>query len=226
MSDIASVTIQPNISVGVAPGTINLILGQSQQFTANVSNSSNQSVTWSIAGANCSGAGCGVITTGGNYTAPGSIPAPNPFVSVTATSSADPSVSGVATVKITPVPTPTVQISGPTPAGPIALNSQYTYTAIVSLDPQNQGVVWTLVCTADGEGKPDCANNADSDGDKDNFTLDKITPNSVELVTAPIIMNITNFGESYTLSLTATSVAVGSNGNHGTNTVIIVVPHP
>jgi uncharacterized protein YjdB len=224
MSDLASVTIQPDISVSVTPSTTNLILGQSQQFTANVSNSSNQSVTWSIAGANCSGAGCGVITTGGNYTAPGSIPTPNPFVSVTATSSVNPSVFGVATVKITPVPTPTVQISG---ASHVALNTQYIYTATVSLDLMNQGVTWSLVCLQDSEGIPDCANIDDSgthgDNDKDNFTL---APNTSNIALTIVLQtpNPTDTGEKFLLRLTATSVATGSDGTHGIATIDISAP--
>lgn len=229
-SDSAAVTITPEISVSLAPMTMNLIPTQSQQFTANVSNSSNQNVTWSISGANCSGAGCGMITSGGNYTAPATIPTPDPKVLVTATSVADPSISAVATVTITPAPTPTVQIFGPTPAGPIVLNSRYTYTATVSIDPKNQGVVWTLVCTGDSESSPfgpDCANNEDSDGDGDNFTLDQMSDTSVVLVTPNIVIpNPGDQTESYRLNLTATSKAIGSDGSHGSAIVTITVLCP
>jgi hypothetical protein len=235
-SDSAAVTITPAISVSVTPMAMNLIPNQSQQFTANVSNSSNQSVTWSISGANCSGAGCGMITQadnntpGGSYMAPATIPGPDPTVLVTATSVADPSISAVATVTITPAPTPTVQISGPTPAGPIVLNSRYTYTAIVSIDPKNQGVAWTLVCTGDNESAPfgpDCANSEDSDGDGDNFTLDQMSETSVVLVTPNIVIpNPGDSTESYRLNLTATSIAIGSDGSHGSATVTITVLCP
>jgi len=162
--------------------------------------------------------------------APATIPGPDPTVLVTATSVADPSISAVATVTITPAPTPTVQISGPTPAGPIVLNSRYTYTAIVSIDPKNQGVAWTLVCTGDNESAPfgpDCANSEDSDGDGDNFTLDQMSETSVVLVTPNIVIpNPGDSTESYRLNLTATSIAIGSDGSHGSATVTITVLCP
>jgi len=56
-------------------------------------------VSWSVSGSGCNGASCGTIDSTGKYTAPST--APNPaLVSVTATSVADSSVSGSATVML------------------------------------------------------------------------------------------------------------------------------
>lgn len=79
-----SVTVTPNadpVTVGV---------GLTQQFTATVSGTTNQAVTWSVAGASCTGAACGTITPSGLFTAPAAVPVMPPTVTVTATSQANP----------------------------------------------------------------------------------------------------------------------------------------
>ncbi len=111
----ASVTI-PAIGVSVSPGTVSTLfpsnLGageppQTQQFTANVTNDSNNTaVTWAIS----SGGTTDSISSSGLYTAPASVPS-GP-VTVTATSQADGSKVGNATVNIqTPTPAGTYPIT-------------------------------------------------------------------------------------------------------------------
>jgi hypothetical protein len=77
------------------------------QFTASVSGSNNTDVIWSVAGgvtgAGCNGTACGTIDANGVYTAPEAAPSPN-AISVVATSLADLSQSGTATVAITSGP--------------------------------------------------------------------------------------------------------------------------
>jgi hypothetical protein len=63
---------------------------QTAQFTATVNNSTNQSVTWAVAG----GAVNGTIDANGLYTAPTLGPGLPATVTVTATSQADSSKSG------------------------------------------------------------------------------------------------------------------------------------
>src|SRR5208283_6154129 len=94
-SGTATVTVVAPISVSVSPATAQVVTGAQQQFTANVTGTSNQSVTWSLSGAGCSGSSCGTITTAGLYTAPSAVPNPAK-VTVTATSQADTSKSGTA----------------------------------------------------------------------------------------------------------------------------------
>ncbi len=87
----ASVTIAsppPTVSVNVAPTSVSLQPGQTQQFTATVTGSSNTSVIWSATG--------GAISTSGFYTA-GQVTG---SFSVTATSSADSTKSTSATVVV------------------------------------------------------------------------------------------------------------------------------
>jgi len=84
----ATVTIASNESVSVSPSSATLTVGQQQQFTVSVTGSSkDQAVSWSAVS--------GTITSSGLYTAPAS-----GTDTVTATSKADPSKQGSATVAV------------------------------------------------------------------------------------------------------------------------------
>ena len=84
------------VSVSVAPPSATLYGGQTQQFTATITNSSNQTVFWTI-----NPAGVGAISQAGVYTAPPTISAQQ-TVTVTATSEEDPTKSASAPVTLTP----------------------------------------------------------------------------------------------------------------------------
>ncbi|NTV79808.1 MAG: hypothetical protein HGA24_00065 [Candidatus Aminicenantes bacterium] len=89
----------PPISVTLTAGSANVHVNRSMQFSASVHNSTNTAVTWNLSGSGCSGATCGMISNGGLYTAPGSVPSPA-TVTVKATSVADTSKSASATITI------------------------------------------------------------------------------------------------------------------------------
>jgi RHS repeat-associated protein len=91
----AAVTSSP-VSVSVSPVTTTLYEGQTQQFTAGVTNTSNTAVTWTI-----SPPGVGAVDTTGLYTAPGAITTQQ-TITVTATSQADPSKNASAIVTLEP----------------------------------------------------------------------------------------------------------------------------
>ncbi len=125
-----AIDIEPatsGISVSVSPTSANLTAGQSQQFSASVSGSTNTAVTWSLSPA------VGAITSTGLYTAPASVTA-SQSVTVIATSAADGVTSGSATVALNP----TTQTPAPPPSGSaIRVNAGgNAYT-----DPQGQ--VWS-----------------------------------------------------------------------------------
>ena len=65
------------VSVSLTPNSNPVLVGVTftQQFTANVSGASNQSVTWSVSGSGCSGASCGAVDANGLYAAPAAPPA-------------------------------------------------------------------------------------------------------------------------------------------------------
>ena len=58
------------VSVSLTPNSNPVLVGVTftQQFTANVSGASNQSVTWSVSGSGCSGASCGAVDASHNGT--------------------------------------------------------------------------------------------------------------------------------------------------------------
>lgn len=92
--------LTPAISVTISPTQATVPLGQTQPFTATVSNASDTSVTWRVNGATGGNSSVGTIDTHGVYTAPAAVPAPA-TVTVTAVSNADSTRSASATVTIT-----------------------------------------------------------------------------------------------------------------------------
>jgi len=87
---VATVTVHIGVLVTPSPATITL--GQSQTFTATVTGTANTAVTWSVQ----EGAAGGSITSAGVYTPPAAVATYH----VVATSQADPTQQGVATVII------------------------------------------------------------------------------------------------------------------------------
>ena len=100
------------VSVSVSSQSTSAVVGQSVQFNATVSGSSNTAVTWSVnsvAGGNSS---AGTVNSTGLYTAPAVPPSPN-TVAVQATSVAD--TTKMASVNLA-ISNPTPQLSSISPA--------------------------------------------------------------------------------------------------------------
>ena len=95
----AIVTIVPVVVVTVTPASTSVVTGATQQFNASVVGTANTAVTWSVQGTGCSATACGTITGAGLYTAPPAIPSPAD-VTITASSSADPSKTSSGSVTI------------------------------------------------------------------------------------------------------------------------------
>jgi hypothetical protein len=134
----ATVSLSTLIVVTVSPGSVQLVVGQQQQFSAIVTGTGNTAVTWSVGGAGCSGADCVTITSKGLYTAPATVPSP-PTVTVTATAAADHSKTGNSTVTL--IPSVSVSVS---PASiHVAPGAQQQFSATV-VGTGNQVVTWGL----------------------------------------------------------------------------------
>lgn len=86
--------------ITVQPASAKLFLGQTQQFQAIVTGTSNTSVGWSVNGIVGGNAAFGTISSAGLYTAPSILPA-NTNVAVTATSIADAQASSSVSVTLT-----------------------------------------------------------------------------------------------------------------------------
>ena len=101
-SATATATYTLPISVSISPASASVQVGQSQQFTAAVSGTTNTAVNWLVAGILGGSSSVGTISSTGLYTAP-SI-APTNAVTVTAQSTSNLSASANATVTITSIP--------------------------------------------------------------------------------------------------------------------------
>ena len=91
-----------NPSVTVSPATANVQEGSQQQFTAQVSNTNDNAVTWQVNGVTGGNTSVGTISSSGLYTAPSVIPNPA-SVTITAFITDMTTVSGSSIVTITAV---------------------------------------------------------------------------------------------------------------------------
>ena len=112
----ATVTIDSGIRVTVTPSIVFLGTGETLQFLAAVSGSTNQAVTWQVNGEAGGDSTVGTVTAQGLYTAPPSAPTTG-NITVTAISQADTSQSAGAAVNIETASDPTVVSVSPTHAG-------------------------------------------------------------------------------------------------------------
>ena len=123
------------IQVTVTPPTVSLGGGQTQQFSAAVSNTGNGAVTWSI-----SPTTAGSISTSGLYTAPAAVATASTVV-VTATSVADPTKSGTASISLSP-PAPPITVTVTPATATIAQGGTQQFNAVLA-NTTNQNVTWT-----------------------------------------------------------------------------------
>jgi hypothetical protein len=118
-----SVTVKPSTTVNLWP-TVAGWPAQTQQFTATVNNSTNQTVTWAVTG----GAANGSIDATGLYTAPATVPNPA-NVTVTATALADATKSGSGKVNIqTPTTLGTFTVTVTATEGSVSHSQPVTLT--------------------------------------------------------------------------------------------------
>lgn len=131
-----TVNIVQQVGITIKPTSAQVAEGQTLQFTAAVTGSSNTGVNWSVSGTGCSGSGCGTVSSTGLYAAPESIPTQ---ILVTATSAADHSVSASATVTVT---SPVSVTISPTTAI-VAVGAQQSFAVNVS-GTTNKAVTWSV----------------------------------------------------------------------------------
>jgi uncharacterized protein (DUF1800 family) len=111
----ASTPPPAGVSVTTSPGAANVRAGDSQTFSASVSGTANQAVTWSVNGIAGGNSTLGLIDAAGKYTAPNALPSPN-NVSVQAASVANPAAQGASAVTLLN-PIPVVTAINPTTIG-------------------------------------------------------------------------------------------------------------
>ena len=126
-----TVTEGSSVAVTVSPSTASLGVQQQKQFTATVSGTSNTAVEWSLQGQNAGS----IDKDTGLYTAPAT---PGGPFTVTATSKANPSRSGKATVTVIPTG---VTVTPATATVEIGTNQQFSATVTGAT---NTAVNWTV----------------------------------------------------------------------------------
>lgn len=134
-----AITAPLPITVALNPTSTAVVVGAARQFAATVGGTSNVGVTWSVNNTPGGDATVGTISSSGLYTAPAAVPAG--AVTVRATSAADPTVSGQATVTVQPPPPPVVAVN-PTVASVTAGQTQQ-FSANVT-GAANTSVTWSV----------------------------------------------------------------------------------
>lgn len=130
----------PAISVSVSPTSATVLLGNSQTFTATVSNTTNTNVTWSVNGVAGGSAATGTISASGVFTAPADLPSPA-AVSVTATSQADATKSAAAQITVAS----DVVVTLAPPSASVELGATQAFRAtIASAGHPDTAVRWSL----------------------------------------------------------------------------------
>jgi hypothetical protein len=190
----------PSISVTVAPMSGPVLLGNSQTFTATVTNTTDTRVNWSVNGAPGGSVSSGTINSVGVYTAPADLPSPA-IVQVTATSQADSTKS--ATAQLTVTSDITITLAPPNASVELGATQAF-HATITSAGHPGTSVRWSL----SGSARPVAWGSVDLSG---NYTVPGILPSTAtatltaqsvadpsKQATAPI--NITSH---FTLQVTA-----------------------
>ena len=126
---VVTVSQTTQVSISISPSTVSLSTGGQEQFTANVSGTSNTAVTWSASG--------GTVSTGGLYVAPSAAGT----YSIKAVSVADPTKSASATASVSVAQTIAVSVSPTTVAMPQKWQQQFAATVSGS---SNTAVTWSV----------------------------------------------------------------------------------
>jgi hypothetical protein len=198
-----------SIAVTVTPASTTVILGNTQVFTATVTNASDTTVVWSVNGVVGGNATTGTISAIGIYTAPVDLPAAL-AVQVAATSQADTTKSGKSRVIITS----DLQIALNTTAAVAELGAAQAFRALITSSGHPNGAIrWALSGAACAPG----CGTVDANG---NFTAPQILPSpATATLTAQSVADPSKqasaaltISSNFTLQLSApSSVLVGDS---------------
>jgi hypothetical protein len=156
-------------------GEVFVMVGQTQPYCATDSDP-NDSVTWSVSGASCTGIACGTIVPGvpngqcstlpAIYTAPANAPSPVPTVTVTVSSVKHAGLNATDEVFIQGVANPSISIT-PSSQSVAAGDNDIPFQATIQNYDPTATVEWELGCISDWNGEPgeDCNDNDRHDGD-------------------------------------------------------------
>src|SRR5262249_25735204 len=171
-----------------------------QQFTAVVTDTNNQLVTWTVVG----GSANGTISTTGLYTAPSTIPSPAQ-VTITAVADKDRTKAGSAVITITPTQAPSnVTVSVSTIAPSVNAFETQLFTAIVG-GASNTAVTWQVNGLTGG-----------------NQSLGFISATGLYVAPGRVPTTSDGSGGSVTTTFTVTAVSQADTTASGSATVTVV----
>ena len=186
------------ITVTVSAPKTTVVVGQTLTFTATVTGTTNMAVTWSVSG----GSSNGTISSTGVYTAPATVPNPAK-VTVSATSQADPTKSGSATV--TDVASASgILVSVQPPTASVSDFRTQQFTAAVT-GTANTAVNWQVNGVAGGSQK-----------------FGFISSSGLYVAPSAVPTKSDSMGNTVTTTLTLTAVSQADTSVSGTSTVTIV----
>src|SRR6266403_3697086 len=195
-SGCAGTSSKTTITISVAPTAASVAVGNTQQFTASVTGTSNTAVAWRVDG----GASNGTISSSGLYTAPATVPNP-PQATVTATSQADSTKSASATVTVTTATPSSVSVS-PSAASVANFGTQQ-FTASVNGSP-SAAVNWEVNGIAGG-----------------NQSVGFISTTGLYVAPSGVPTKSDGKGNSVTTTTTVTAVSQANSADAGSATVTI-----
>ena len=128
------------IVVTVSPDNVSVLANTGQMFTATVQNdASNSGVTWTIFPVSGAGTLSNATKTSVTYNAPASPPSNDLAVTITATTAATPTTTASANVVV-----PAILLSVDPNGTTVIAGTKQVFTATVTNDPSNAGVVWSI----------------------------------------------------------------------------------
>lgn len=200
-----AVTGAPAVAVAVSPATANVDTGATRSFSATVSGSSNSTVTWGVNGIAGGNSTVGTISTAGLYNAPAV--APMGAVTVQATSAANPSSVGTASVTVVaPPPPPPVTIAVLPAAVSLTVGGTQQFAAGVA-GPANTAVTWSVNGTTGGNATVGTISTAGL------YTAPAAVPSPASVTVRAT--SVSNPAASSTASVTITPISGGTGAGTG-----------
>ncbi|MBS1842170.1 MAG: hypothetical protein JSS69_05460 [Acidobacteria bacterium] len=198
-----------------------MLLGNTQTFTAEVKNTTNGGVNWSVNGISGGNGAVGTISSAGIYKAPADLPA-NVTVQIAATSVADSTKSGLAQVTLTS----DISIAVTPGSANVELGSAQKLQALLTSSSQpDTTILWSL----SGGSCPSSCGSVDANG---NYTAPQILPLASSVVVkaqsaadsskfATASLNITS---SFSLQITAPA-STGTSSTVGVIATLTPIPN-
>ena len=204
-------TPPPVVSVIITPSSNqSVVLGNTMQFSASVSGSSNTAVTWAVNGASGGSTALGTISNSGLYTAPADLPTPA-TVTIAATSQADTTKAASTSVTITSDITVTIQ-SNPSGSEVLTGSTLQLTASVNSAGKPDTNVTWSVNGMPNGNSTFGTITSTGTD--TATYTAPTNLPLSAAFpIQATSVADTSKFGQ---LAVTIVGITLAISPNHAT----------